>query len=253
MTYTVQQLARAAGVTVRTLHHYDAIGLLSPSRREKNTYRSYGDTELFRLQQILFFRELDFSLTDIKTMLDHPRFDPITSLQDQKRLLGAKKQRLENLMNTIDTTIKTMQQNQPADAEELYGDFTEKEMNDLKKEARQKWGNTEAWKQSQERTKNWTKADYARVKEAGETILQNLIAHMEAGLAPESPEAQTEVAKQYAGLRNFYEPSPEIFRGLADMYSADARFAAYYAKFHKDLLPYLQTAMKAYANTLEHS
>lgn len=186
-------------------------------------------------------------------MLDHPRFDPIASLQDQKRLLGAKKRRLEKLMETIDETIQTRQQQQPANAEHLYGDFAETEMNALKEEARAKWGNTEAWKQSQERTKNWTKADYARVKDASEAVLRNLITHMEAGLAPESPEAQTEVAKHYAGLRNFYEPSPDLFRGLADMYSSDPRFAAYYAKFHKDLLPYLQTAMKAYANALEHS
>ncbi len=250
MAYTVQQLANAAGVTARTLHHYDAIGLLSPSFREKNGYRSYGDAELFRLQQILFFRELDFPLPEIKAMLDHPRFDPITSLQDQKRLLGAKKRRLETLIKTIDQTIHSMQQHEPADAGKLYGDFTEKEMNDLKEEARQKWGNTEAWKQSQERTKNWTKEDYTRINEANEAIIRAIVQHMEAGLSPESPETQEEVAKQYAHLRNYYEPSPEMFLGLANMFSADPRFAAYYARFHKDLLPYLQTAMKYYANHL---
>ena len=106
--YTVQQLAKLAGVTVRTLHHYDHIGLLKPSSRNSARYRFYGETELLRLQQILFFKELDFNLEDIARIIDSPGFDPVDALEAHRKELQNRAERLDALLETIDKTIKRL-------------------------------------------------------------------------------------------------------------------------------------------------
>src|SRR5512142_78697 len=110
-TYTVQQLARLAGVSVRTLHYYDQIGLLKPSARTAAGYRLYGEADLLRLQQILFFRELDFPLTEIQAILDQPDFDQVKALRDHRLLLQQEADRLGRLLNTIEKTISRLTEN----------------------------------------------------------------------------------------------------------------------------------------------
>src|SRR5512135_267261 len=127
-TYTVQQLARMAGVSVRTLHHYDHIGLLKPSARTAAGYRLYGEADLLRLQQILFFRELDFPLADIQAILDDPGFDQVKALRDHRQLLQHEADRLGRLLKTIEQTISRLTEDNmtmtPMTDEELYEGFT---------------------------------------------------------------------------------------------------------------------------------
>lgn len=248
MEYSIRQLAKRSGVTGRTLRYYDSIGLLRPVRADRNGQRYYDDAARLRLQQILFYRELAFPLEDIKAMIDHPKFDLVESLRGQKRMLLERRSNLSKLIASIDATVTHMQnQTQPSD-DDLYGGFTPEEKEKLKeyeKEAEQKWGGTDAWKQSQKRVKQFTKEDWDAIKNDTDANLRALVALMAEGKAPESPEVQAEVARHRTGISRFYDCTDEIYRGLADMYLADDRFAAFYRKYHADLPEFLSRAMKS--------
>ncbi len=244
MSYTINQLAKLAGVSVRTLHFYDAKGLLKPSHVRPNGYRVYEERELLLLQQVLFFRELDFSIDEIGQIMGKKDFDMRNALLEHRKLIELKRDRLAGLLQTIDITIKKMDDKKDIKEEELYGAFSEDEMNQYKAEAKARWGNTDAWKQSQERTKNWTKEDYARIQAEGESLMREIAANM--GKGATSGDVQKLIGKHYRALRTFYEPNLEMYRGLADMYVADPRFAAYFQKFDKDLPEFMQSAMYVY-------
>ncbi len=249
MPYSVKQLAQLAGVTVRTLHHYDRIGLLRPVRSAGNNYRRYGETELLTLQQILFFRELDFPLAEIARIVSSPGFDMRAALRDQRRLLALKQKRLTGLMRTIDKTIQKMDRENSMEDKELYGGFSMEEMERYTEEAKRRWGQTEAWKQSQERTAHWTKADYKRVAEEGVKFTKIVASHM--GEDPASAPVQTLIAQHYDALRTFYEPNLVMYRGLAEMYVQDPRFRAYYEKIAPGLAQFMRDAMVAYCDAQE--
>lgn len=246
MTYTVQQLANLAGVTTRTLHHYDEIGLLSPARKSSNGYRQYGEAELLKLQQIMFFRELEFPLKEIETILKNPKFDIAAALSDHRKLIEIKKKRMNDLLKTIDKTLTKINHKKTMDDKELYGGFSKEEAEAYAKEAKERWGNTEAYKQSQERTKKLTKDDWTRMSIETDSMLKEIVRNMDKG--PASPEVQAQIAKHYASLRAFYEPNLEMYRGLANMYVDDKRFAAFYEKYHKDLPVFMRNAMLAYCD-----
>lgn len=248
MEYSIRQLAKQSGVTGRTLRYYDSIGLLRPVRADRNGQRFYDDAARLRLQQILFYRELEFPLEDIRAMIDHPKFDLVESLRGQRRMLAERRAGMNKLIASIDATITHMQnQTQPSD-DDLYGGFTPEEqakLKDYEKEAEQKWGGTDAWKQSRERAKAFTKDDWAAMKEETDANLRALVALMVAGKAPESDEVQAEVARHRAGINRFYDCTDDIYRGLAEMYLADQRFADFYRTYHADLPEFLSRAMKA--------
>lgn len=246
MPYTIHQLAKLAGVSVRTLHHYDQIGLLQPSRSKSNGYRQYEEAELLKLQQILFYRELEFPLEEIKAILKNPRFNMQTALLEHRQLIQMKRKRLDGLLKTIDATLKKLDKQTNMKDEELYEGFDSEQMKKYALEAKERWGNTEAYKQSQERTKQWTKEDYKRVKEDGEQFMQHLVTKMSEG--PTSPVVQELIDQHYNSLRTFYEPNLEMYRGLANMYIDDPRFAAYFQKFHPELPEFMKQAMLAYCD-----
>ena len=244
MSYTVQQLAKLAGVSVRTLHHYDQIGLLKPARVEKNGYRKYEERELLQLQQILFFRELEFPLEEITRVMTAPGFDLKAALNDQRKLIELKKKRLNGLIKTIDKTISKLNQKNQMKDEELYGSFNKDEMNQYAEEAKQRWGNTEAYKQSQERYAKMSKEDIQKFKEDGEKWCAKMATMMD--LDPAGAEVQEMIAGHYNALRVWYEPNLKMYRGLADMYVDDARFTAYYDKHAVGLAKFMREAMHAY-------
>lgn len=246
MPYTVKQLANLAGVSVRTLHHYDYVGLLSPSRQPGNGYRQYNESDLLRLQQILFFRELDFPLDEIERIMKNPAFDMTAALHDQRHLLELKRKRLTGLMKTIDKTIAKLKHNRPMTNDELYSSFTKEEAEQYATEAKERWSNTDAYKQSQERVKSLTKDDWKRIQDAGDKLMRDIVANRERGAS--SPEIQALIAQHYDGLRTFYEPNIVMYRGLADMYVGDSRFAAFYEKYSPGLALFMRDAMHAYCD-----
>lgn len=249
MTYTIQQLAQAAGISVRTLHYYDQIKLLTPSFTRPNGYRCYEEKEVLQLQQILFFRELEFSLEEIKKIIHAKNFDVLTALRDQKKLLKMKQARLGRLIQTIDHTIAHTKGGEPMNTDDVYAGLTDTQIEEYKKEAQDRWGNTDAFKQSQERTKNWTKAEYARIQKEADRLLKHLVTIMNKGVS--DPDVQADIETHYQGMQQFYDCSYDIYRGLARLYVEDPRFTAYYTKYHPDLAQFMCDAMTYYADQHE--
>lgn len=248
MTYTINKLAKLGGISVRTLHYYDEIGLLKPSYIGENGYRYYKEKELIRLQQILFFRELEFPLLQIKEMLNSPKFDPIQALEDQKKLIQLEKDRLDTLIITITSSIQHMKNKTTMQDEELYGGLSKQQIEEYKEEARQKWG-ADTVAQSENRMKNWTKADFDRIQKEADDIYTSIVSLMDKG--PESDEVQFHIDRFYKHMQNFYDCSYEIFRSLGNLYVEDKRFTAFYDKYHPELAAFMQKAMAYYADTHE--
>lgn len=246
MSYTVQALAKLANTSVRTLHYYDEIGLLSPSRVSRNGYRQYDEPELLKLQQILFFRELDFPLADIKRILSSPYFDMAAALTDHRQLIELKRKRLTKLLATIDQTIKKLNHQTTMPDEELYDSFADEEMKEYAQEAKEKWGNTDAYKQSQARVGKMTKAQMAQLKEDGKKHMEALAAAMDLGV--ESPEVQALIKKSHESVNFFYDCSVEMFRNLGKMYEDDPRYGAYYEKFRPGLAAFVHKAIEVYCD-----
>jgi DNA-binding transcriptional MerR regulator len=251
MSYTVQQLANLAGVSVRTLHYYDEVGLLKPARVQSNGYRHYEEAELLRLQQIMFFRELDFSLDNIRRILSSPRFDMTAALRGQKELIKLKRNRMDRLIQTINKTIKKINKEINMEDQELYGNFSKEEMEKYTEEAKQKWGHTEAFKQSQERVKKMGKAGLAKVLEESGKLTLEIAEAMAQGQDPKSEAVQKLIARHYDGLRAFYEPNLKMYRGMAKMYVDDPRFKANYENVAKGLAEFMRDGMIYFADRQE--
>lgn len=247
MNYTVKQLAKTAGVSVRTIHYYDEIGLLKPAFVKESGYRVYGEAELLKLEQILFFKELDFPLEEIVRIITSPNFDTMAALTDQKKYLELKESKVKRQIDTIKYAINNLK------GGEITMQTTttpiQDKMEEYKKEAKARWGNTDAYKQSKERTAHWTKADYDRLSESTKTLTQELADTMDNGF--DSPEFQALVDQHHQGIEVFYDCSPEMYRGLASMYVTDPRFKDFYDKFRPGLAEVLQKAINYYCDQKE--
>jgi DNA-binding transcriptional MerR regulator len=244
MKYTVAQLAKISGVSVRTLHYYDEVNLLNPKRNSTNDYRYYENEELLRLQQILFFKELDFPLNKIKKILLSSTFDMKAVLRDQKKLIEIKKNRLNKLIKTIDKTINSINKKTNMNDNEIYDGFSKEELEAWNKEAKERWGNTPQYKQSVGKYESLTREQKLEMKKAGEDLMREFVRNMPKG--PKSPEVQALVQKHYDALKFFYEPNLEMYRGLADMYvgyQGDTRFRAYFEKHDPKLPEFMRDAI----------
>lgn len=244
MTYTVNMLAKVAGVSVRTLHYYDEIGLLNPSSVKENGYRGYEEKERLKLEQILFFKELDFPLEEIINIMNSPSFDIHKALIEQRKYLKLKRARINNLLNTLNKTIITLKNGGKLMPSRISN--MQNQIDEYKKEAKERWGNTETYRQSQERTKNWTKADYTKLAEDGVKFNRELAEVMERGY--DSPEFQALIAKHYAGMQVFYDCSLEMYRGLGEMYVTDPRFRETYDQFKPGLAEVMKQAINYYCD-----
>jgi DNA-binding transcriptional MerR regulator len=227
--YTVSQLARMAGVSVRTLHHYDHIGLLQPSSRTAAGYRLYKEQELLRLQQILFFKELDFPLNEIQNILDDPKFDQIKALEDHRRLLQKRAERLTRLLKTIDKTIQRLEEDDmKMTDEELYEGFTKEQIERYKREAREMY-DPALVEESERRVRKMSRAEWKAVGAEGEAVTTALVAL--ADREPGDAEVQKLVARHHAWIEHFYPCSAEVYRGLAQGYVEHPEFRAFYEKY----------------------
>ena len=248
MPYTVKQLATLAGVSARTLHYYDEIGLLKPSSVGRNGYRYYTDEAVFRLQQILFFREIDLDLLRIKALLDDPGFDRVSALQTHRQTLQGKIERLQTLIGTIDTTILHLVGEVNMSKQKIFEGFSEEKQTAYEQEAMQRWGEADV-KASIKLWNSYSKAQQDQIMQAGSLIYQELAAQMERG--PESPEIQALLGRWHQHLRYFYEPSLDVLRGLGNHYHEHPDFNATFTAIHPDLPPFLQKAINHYVDVLE--
>ena len=212
---TVKEVSRITGVSVRTLHHYDAIGLLRPTQVTESGYRLYDDAALQRLQTILFFRELEFPLQEIKDILDTPNFDPREALADQIHLLELRKQHLENLIAHARKIHKT------GVIDLNFKPFDKHEMDAYAAEAKAKWGKTEAYQE-------YEKKSSGKDAQNGDALMA-IFAEIGAvrHLDPAAPEVQALVGIiQNHITAHFYNCTKPILAGLGQMYVADERFKA---------------------------
>lgn len=225
--YSVRQLSRLAGVSVRTLHLYDEIGLLTPAVRTDAGYRQYEEKELLRLQQILFYKELDFSLKDIGGILDDPGFDLVKALESHRTSLQARKERIHSLLTTIDKTIFHLKKQTMLSHEELYKGLPKEQAADWRKEATEKWGK-DAVERSEMRLLTLTPQDLATLRTAFAENCKKLATLIHSD--PASPEVQASVRTHYHQIRQFWgtadEPDPQLkaYQCLGEMYTQDERY-----------------------------
>ena len=247
MPYTVKQLADLAGISRRTLHYYDQIGLLEPSSVGENGYRFYGQDAVLRLQQVLFYRELELGLDEIRAILDRPDFDVGRALQAHRKALQHRIERLEALIGTIDKTIQYTRGKVEMSTQDLFEGFDEETQQRYELEAAQRWGEDKV-KESRRRWDGYSSQKKADIfAEAGQ-IYGDLAAHI--GEDPAGQEVQAIVARWHQNLRWFYEPSREILLGLAQAYAEDPRFAAFFTRIHNDLPAFLRQAIGHYGRNM---
>ncbi|MGW0364907.1 MerR family transcriptional regulator [Streptomyces sp. NPDC002990] len=248
MSYSVGQVAGFAGVTVRTLHHYDEIGLLCPSGRSHAGHRRYDDADLDRLQRILFYRELGFPLDEVAVLLDDPRSDPQEHLRRQHALLSDRIARLQQMAKAVEHAMEAKKMGINLTPEEKFEVFGEFDPDDHAEEVERRWGGTDAYAESTRRAAAYTKDDWKRILAEAEAINGRLAALMDSGASPESAGAM-DLAEEHRGWidRNHYTCSYEMHVCLGEMYVADERFAAHYDAVRPGLAVFLRDAITANA------
>ncbi|MEW8977794.1 MAG: MerR family transcriptional regulator [Symbiobacterium sp.] len=250
MALTVKAVADLAGVSVRTLHHYDEIGLLKPAGQSASGYRLYSQQDVERLQQILFFRELGFSLREIKQIIDSPDFDRQQALLAHREALQQRKARLERLIRTVDRTLANMdREDRPMTRDEMKALFDGFDPTEYEEEARQRWGGPE-FEESLKRTRRYTRADWQRISAESSEIYGNIARLMDRD--PGDEEVQQWVARWHEHINKwYYTCSLEVFRGLGEMYVEDERFTKNIDKTKPGLARFLRDAMRVYCDRRE--
>jgi len=237
--YQVRDLARIANVTVRALHHYDAIALLKPSGRTAAGYRLYREAELLRLQQIQIHRALGLPLETIRRILDDPGFDRLEALRAQRLRLAERARATERMLRTIDETIAGLERNETMTPEALFTGFDTHSA-----EAEERWGETDAWADAKRRTSRYGPDEWSSLRAEVADIYKRLWARMEEGAAPDDVEDLVEAHREHLD-RWFYPCSPKMHSALADLYDADPRFAANLDRHGEGLAHFLAAAIRA--------
>ena len=241
--FTVKQLSKLAGVTPRTLHHYDEIGLLKPSRIGDNGYRYYGEESLLKLQQILFYRELDMPLEDIKRIMAESRFDVLGALQSHKDALQKQAARLNRLLATVDNTIQHLKGEKLMSQSGFFEGFSEEEQEKYAQEAEQMY-DPETVRASNRKWKSYPASEKEAILAEGKSIYFDLAAAMSKGA--ESKEVQAVIARWHKHMQYFWSPNDEQLLGLADLYNNDPRFRENYEKVAPKLSEFMREAVKVY-------
>ena len=255
-TYSCRELAKLTGVSVRTLHHYDRIDLLKPSGRTEAHYRSYGPAELLRLQQILFYRELDFPLREIQAILSDPEFDLLTALHGQQSALRARRERLAALLHTLDNTIahltgkRTMLTN-----EELYAGFPKETAAAYRREAAAKYG-AELVEAAEESLRARGPEGFATLQAELVAVTARLRSLQQQSQEPASPAVQAQTSRHFAVIKAFWGPAVEehnqfeAYRGLAQLYLDDPRYTSRAdAQPDSEFAAFLAKAMRHYVGS----
>jgi DNA-binding transcriptional MerR regulator len=248
MALTVSQVAGIAGVSVRTLHHYDEIGLLKPSGRSAAGYRLYSDADLARLQQVLCFRALELSLDDIHRIMTDPAYDVGAALRMQRQLLSERAVKLRALLDAVETAITRLGNEEPMREDEMKQMFDGFDPGQYEAEVEQRWGDTEAYKESKRRTAKYTKQDWQAIKEEAQAPFTRLAELMARGEPPDGVAAMDAAESHRQHIeRRFYTCPRAMHRGLGQLYLDDPRFTANIDKTAPGLAHYAAQAFAANA------
>ncbi len=247
MVYTVKKLADLAGVSIRTLHYYDEIGLLSPTSVGSNGYRYYEEPAMLKLQQILFYKEVGLSLDEIKSAVNQPGYDLVGALERHRSALMDEVDRLGLLIETVDRTIQYVKGNTAMDDVNLFGGFSSEKQKQYEQEIREKYG-----EKAFEGVRDWasyTKEEQQAILAEGNAIYRDLVTAMDGG--PGSPAVQAILTRWHRHLRYFYEPDIQRLRGLGEMYYENPDFNANFTRIHPDLPTFMRSAIRIYCDRLE--
>jgi MerR family transcriptional regulator, thiopeptide resistance regulator len=247
--YTVGEAARLASVSVRTLHHYDEIGLLTPSGRSPAGYRLYSTDDLRRLQQILLYRELDFGLDEIAAMLSDPDAGTDEHLRRQHQLLRTRRDRAARLLTAIEREMEARKMGISLTPEEQLEIFGTDKLEEHAAEAEQRWGNTDAWQESRRRSAAYTKQDWVTIKAEADANIAGFADAIRAG-APADGSVAMDLAEEHRQhlIRWFYECGYDMHRGLAELYISDPRYMASYDEIEPGFSQYVHDAITANAD-----
>lgn len=247
--YTVGTVARLSRVSVRTLHHYDEIGLLTPSGRSPAGYRLYSPDDLRRLQQILLYRELDFGLDEIAAMLSDPDAGTDGHLRRQHQLLRARRDRAARLLAAIEREMEARKMGISLTPEEQLEIFGTDKLEEHAAEAAQRWGDTDAWQESRRRTAAYTKQDWITIKAEADANIAGFADAIRAG-APASGTVAMDLAEEHRQhlRRWFYDCGYDMHRGLAELYISDPRYMASYDEIEPGFSQYVHDAITANAD-----
>lgn len=240
---TINKLAKLCGITVRTLHYYDEIGLLSPNSIAPNGYREYDQENLIRLQSILFFKELDIPLKEIKRIIDSPNYDKHTALKKHKKLLALKRERLDRIINLVDDNLEKDE----ISLKEFDMTNIKEQINKYQQEAKERWGDTEAFKQSSKRTSKYSTADWQKINEERDNIFSDFADSLNNTNDCKDTDVLVKEWKNHIS-RYYYDCTDEILSGLADMYMYDGRFKENMDKHGEGLTEFISKSIKNYCN-----
>lgn len=250
MTYTVKQVAKMANISVRTLHWYDEIGLLKPAYVGHNGYRYYEEEQLLKLQQILFYRELSFSLDEIERVMTSSPLNKVEALEAHKKALKDRLDQTQGLITTIEKTIAHIKGERKMRMEELFYDFDSDRQKEYEEYIRQHPDKYDPRHiaEARKRTKDWTDQDMGQFKEKLNKINEEIVAAIEAGVAPDSSQGQILARKQYDWICRCWTPDRESFKALASSYVEHEGFRAFYDAYHPQAATFLAKAMKTFAD-----
>ncbi|MDQ2761728.1 MAG: MerR family transcriptional regulator [Actinomycetota bacterium] len=242
---TVGELSQLAGVTVRTLHHYDEIGLLRPSGRSDSGYRLYSYADLTRLQEILVWRQLGFSLTEIQALLDDPRHDRASALRRQRELVALELERLGATARALDAALDAEDKQTEMEVERMFEDFDPSQYED---EVRERWGKTDAYRESARRAGGYGEREWSAIRAEAEQVTEDFATLMSESEPAEGDRARAVAERHRQHItRWLYPVGAQMHRNLAELYIADPRFAASYEKVAPGLAAYVHDAILANA------
>ncbi|MCI5054544.1 MAG: MerR family transcriptional regulator [Flavobacteriales bacterium] len=250
MSYTVKMLAKISGISKRTLHWYDEIGLLKPAHYGTNGYRYYEEEQLLLLQQILFFRKLGFNLNNIQSIVNSNDFDKARALSAHKQTLEETVNRTQKLIHTIDKTILHLKGEQAMQDKEFYDGFDLEKQKEYEQFLAKYYGTVaeDLILESKKRTINWHKHDWEDVKREGNNIYKALEVCIEKDLSPRSEEVQALIHKHFQMIERFYNASKDVYIGLAQLYCEHPDFRKYYEAYHPKMAEFIAEAMRVYAH-----
>lgn len=249
MAITVKEIAQLSGVSVRTLHWYDQIGILPPSYIGANGYRYYEQEQLLILQHILFFKELGFGLNDIKQLLKQSSNDKIKTLQAHKKVLQKEIYRKQELMNTLDKTILHLKGETIMKDEELYIGFDRTKQKEYEMYIVQAYGTKaeDRLRQCHKRTAKWDQHVWDDVKQKGDQVHRDLAKMIDKKFPPNHPEVQKIIQRHYELQNRFFDLDQEVYLGLGDLYRQHPDFKKFFDGYHSKMPEYLQQAIQVFA------
>lgn len=247
MKHTVGQLAGLAGVSVRTIRHYETVGLLEPESVRANGYHEYGESSLLRLQQILLYRVLGLGLAEILKVLDQPDFDLVNALVGHKENLKLRIKRLETIVQTVEKTISHLKGEKPVSDKNLFAGLTDEQEEQYSKEAETLY-DPEVVRASNAKWKSRTKVEQQAILDEGNKIYQDFASLI--GKETSSPEVIAVVRRWRKHIEYFWTPNPEQLLGLADVYNNDPRFKANFDRIDPKLAEFVREVVKAFVKSI---